>query len=94
MSDAPSRRAVSAFAFSLFGRLLRATGRLLVFLCVARLYGLEASGRFAFVLAGGTLAAVASNFGFPEFLMREIPTRGAISPAILARALSGCGFSH
>ena len=69
----PSILALRAYFFSFMARGIRATGRLLAFLCAARFFSVSETGNFAFAFTIGTIAGIVTDLGLSEYLNREIP---------------------
>lgn len=88
---APSQNALAAFSRTLLARALRAAGRLLAFALAARLFSLDEVGTFAFWLAVGTFAAIASDLGLSEHLMRALPGAGERSHELVRAAIRARG---
>ena len=75
-TDPPKRPrilALKAYFFSFLARGIRASGRLLAFLCVARFFSVAETGNFAFAFTIGTVAGIITDLGLSEYLNREIP---------------------
>lgn len=89
--SARSQNALAAFSRTLLARALRAAGRLLAFALAARLFSLDEVGTFAFWLAVGTFAAIASDLGLSEHLMRALPGAGERSHELVRAAIRGRG---
>ena len=74
--DKPKRPrilALRAYFFTFLARGIRASGRLLAFLCAARFFSVSETGNFAFAFTIGTIAGIITDLGLSEYLNREIP---------------------
>ena len=85
---APTQRALPGFLYSLLGRALRASARLVVLFFVARHYEVQDVATFAVLTVVAALVGYVADLGLGELLVREIAAGGARSAALEAKALA------
>lgn len=72
-------------AYALLSQFVRLLSNLLLFVGVARLYGVEAFGQFTAAHTMSTLFLLAADFGFDTLLPTRIAKPGTDAPAMIAR---------